>query len=130
MSVTWNTDNDMTPEQAQSERARQDAIRWGVRDALLAKPGVTNSELFARFGPSAIKRLNDLKKHHGYDYAREHVGGHVWSYRFTVVPVEPARTPRPGEPGYLASLQPVASINPKVRVAPVVDDAPRPGCLF
>lgn len=94
--ITWNTDHDMAPAQAASEHARQDAIRWAVRDALLTQPGLTNTELFARFGPSAVKRLNDLRKHHGYDYAREHVSGHVWRYRFTVTPATtPATDPDP-----------------------------------
>lgn len=87
MSITWDTDHDMAPEQAAAEHARQDAIRWGVRDALLAKPqGLTNTELYARFGPSAIKRLNDLRTHHGFDYTREHEGGHVWRYRLVPAP--------------------------------------------
>lgn len=118
MTMTWGTDADMTPQAAEAEHARQDAVRWAVRDAVLAQPGITNTELFARFGPSAVKRLNDLRKHHGYDYAREHVGGHVWRYRFTVAP------PQPGTPGYLASL-PVVNPDHVVLVdptaAPVTD---------
>lgn len=50
-------------------------------------------------------------------------------YRYTLR-AEPARAPRPGERGYLASLPSVASINPRTRVTPVEDDTPRPGSLF
>lgn len=81
MSVTWNTDADMTPAQAETEKAAQEAVRWAVRDALRDAPeGLTNLELYDRFGPSAVKRLNDLKRHHGYRYTRQFVGPRTWRY--------------------------------------------------
>jgi hypothetical protein len=82
MSITWNTDADMTPAQAQAEHAAQDAVRWAVRDALLAAgdTGCTNVQLCAAFGPSAVKRLNDLKRHHGYTYTRQYIGPRTWQY--------------------------------------------------
>ena len=126
MSITWNTDHAMHPAAAKAEHDRQDAIRWAVRDALIATPGLTNDELYARFGPSAIKRLNDLQQHHGYTYAKEHVSGHTWRYRFTSV------SPKSGEPGYLASLPVVASIDRRGVVRPTTP-APTPtdtGRLF
>lgn len=95
MSVTWNTDADMTPAQAQAEKAAQEAVRWAVRDALLASPdGMTNTEMYARFGASAVKRLNDLKRHHGYDYRRQFVGPRTWRY----VLIEPGAVTSPSAP--------------------------------
>jgi len=82
VTQTWNTDADITPAQAQDEKAAQEAVRWAVRDALLASPdGMTNTELYTRFGASAVKRLNDLKRHHGYDYRRQFVGPRTLALR-------------------------------------------------
>lgn len=80
--ITWNTDADMPPAAAQAEKAAAEAVRWGVRDALEAAgpAGLTNLELYARFGPSAVKRLNDLKCHHGYRYTRQFEGPRTWRY--------------------------------------------------
>jgi hypothetical protein len=102
--ITWNTDHDMTPAQARAEHAAQDAVRWAVRDALLAAgdTGCTNVQLCAAFGPSAVKRLNDLKRHHGYRYTRQYIGPRTWQY--VLYPPVPDRVqlvePQPHD-GYL-----------------------------
>lgn len=94
MSVVWSTDVDMTPAEAQDEKAAQEAVRWAVRDALQAAPdGLTNRELCARFGGSAVKRLNDLK-HHGYTYTRTYVGLGTWRYVLAEAPA-PSAPPAP-----------------------------------
>jgi hypothetical protein len=94
VSIIWNTDDDVTPAQAAAEHASQDAVRWAVRDALLAagSAGLTNRTLCARFGASAVKRLNDLK-HHGYTYRRTYVGLHTWRYVLELAPPPVAPAP-------------------------------------
>lgn len=95
MSITWNTDHDVTSVQAEAEHAAQDAVRWAVRAALLTagEAGMTNRALYARFGASAVKRLNDLK-HHGYTYTRTYVGLGTWRYVLAPAPA-PSATPPP-----------------------------------
>lgn len=137
MSITWNTDADMTPAQAQAEHAAQEAVRWAVRDALLAAPdGMTNLELFDVFGPSAVKRLNDLKRHHGYSYTREYIGPRTWLYRLqpptAAVPSRPKQTRvphlRPFGPDADRIVAEAARILRARRAA--LAAAPRPATLF
>lgn len=78
--ITWQP----APDQVQQDIADRRAVRMAVRDFLLARgeAGATTSELVARFGMSAIKRLNDLDKdeHELWTYAKERVGRTEWRY--------------------------------------------------
>src|SRR5690606_1902229 len=61
VTVTWQP----APDQTQQDIDSRLAIRKAVRDFLLergADVGATTSELVDRFGMSAVKRLNDLRK--------------------------------------------------------------------
>jgi hypothetical protein len=97
VTQTWNTDADMTADQAKAEHAAADQLVWAVRDALriAGAAGLTTGELYA-IGTSAVRRLNELKRHHGYDYRRSYVSRGVWRYVLIdpadVVP--PAAKPR------------------------------------
>lgn len=69
--ITWNTDAAQPPTDAQAAKAAQERVLWAVRDALRAAgpAGLTTGELYA-ICPSAVRRLNDLRHQHGYDYTR------------------------------------------------------------
>lgn len=80
MTVVWQPAPDQTRQDIEDRRA----VRAAVRDFLLERgqAGATTGELVARFGMSAIKRLNDLDKdeHELWTYAKERVGRNEWRY--------------------------------------------------
>jgi hypothetical protein len=92
VTQTWNTDHDMTADQAKAEKAAADQLLWAVRDAMRAAGtvGLTTVELY-RIGTSAVRRLNELKRQHGFDYRRTYVSRGVWRY----VLIEPADVVKP-----------------------------------
>lgn len=74
------------PNQTRQDIEDRRAVRAAVRDFLLerGKAGATTSELVARFGMSAVKRLNDLRKDDTelWDYAPpERVSRTEYRYR-------------------------------------------------
>lgn len=90
---TWNPD----PNQTALDIADRRAVRDAVRDFLLergAERGATTSELVARFGMSAVKRLNDLRKDptEPWDYAPPERISRT-EYRYRLVKKEPERWP-------------------------------------
>lgn len=108
MTVTWNA----APDQTQQDIADRRAVRAGVRDFLLARGaavGATTSELVSRFGMSAVKRLNDLRKDDSepWDYAGQRIGRTEHRYWLVVkarpvVDRRPTLEPEPDtRPGFL-----------------------------
>ncbi len=69
-------------------------------------------------------RLTELRAE-GHEIETKPLGGGLFRFFLRNGPCQP----KPGEPGYLASLVPVASITGR-RAKPPTDDTPAPGCLF
>lgn len=93
MSVTWNTDADRPATDARADKATQERVLWAVRDAMRAARaiGLTTGALYA-ICPSGVRRLNDLRRLHGYDYTRTWDRAQkTWRY----VLIEPADVVRP-----------------------------------
>jgi len=106
------------------ELTRRASSKDRILEALRAAgaTGCTNHELNVisyRYGA----RILDLRK---AEYRIDSIHEHDGTWRFVLR----TDTPQPGQPGFLASLPVVASINPRVRVTPTTDDTPRDGCLF
>lgn len=81
MTVVWQPAPDQTRQDIEDRRA----VRAAVRDFLLergAAQGATTPELYARFGPSAVKRLNDMRADptEPWDYDRERISRTAWRY--------------------------------------------------
>jgi len=105
VSVTWNP----APDQTRLDIEDRRAVRMAVRDLLLergAAVGATTNELVQRFGMSAVKRLNDLRKDptEAWDYACERISRR--EHRYWLVKKAPDRWPV------------------------LEDDTPQAGCLF
>ena len=101
--MTWQPAPDQTRQDIEDRRA----VRAGVRDFLLERgqAGATTSELVARFGMSAVKRLNDMRKDatEPWDYRGERISR--TEHRYRLAKKERERWP-------------------------VLEPAARPGCLF
>ena len=115
MSITLANPNEMR------RRASSKAL---ILDALTTAgaKGCTNGDLndiSFRYGA----RILELRQAgHAIESIHEHDG--TWRFVLTT-------GPRPGEPGFLASLPVLASITGRAIPAPATaDDTPAPGCLF
>lgn len=94
------------PNEARRERARRASHRVLAFEALVAAGtvGVTNHDLMRIAGSRAGSRVQELRDE-GHVITCTHVEGGLYVYR-----LHAESRPRPGEPGYLASLVPTASI--------------------
>lgn len=122
MSITLNTPNEPRREH-QRRASHRDRVLDALREA--GETGVLNTHLMSPEigGSRAGGRVQELRDA-GYVITCSHVEGGL--YRYTL---HAGSRPRPGEPGFLASLVPVASI--QRHVMPVrEDETPRDGCLF
>lgn len=116
MTITWNP----------NEARRRASARVLAFEALAAagSAGVTNHDMMRVAGSRAGARVQELRDE-GHVITCTHVEGGLYRYV-----LHADSRPRPGQPGYLASLVPVASIDPRTRVTPETNDNPRPGHLF
>jgi hypothetical protein len=89
--VTWQPAPDQTRQDIEDRRA----VRAAVRDFLLERgsAGATTSELVGRFGMSAVKRLNDMKRDETEPWS--YVGARIsrTEHRYTWAKTEPERWP-------------------------------------
>ena len=100
-----------------------DALRTagtaGCMNTFLMRPDIGGSRAGGR-----VQELRDI----GYVIDCDRVQDGL--YRYTLRSEPNATAPKPGTPGWLASLPVIASINPRVRVTPTTDDTPQDGKLF
>jgi hypothetical protein len=100
MTVTWQP----SPDQVSQDIADRRAVREAVKTLLLergAMVGATTSELVGRFGMSAVKRLNDLRRDatEPWDYDCERISRTEYRYWLKKKPqerwpvLEPERRP-------------------------------------